>query len=303
MKISQSIHYTYKYPTGEAGPYCDSGLFATIQDASIQNMIISGATIKIFDTKSGEIHRVGVLCGTVRTYQDATIISNIKIQNATITTDFPASQRPQSLSVGGAIGHIYAYNNTTTTISIVETNSNFFLGKGYGSNNYMGTILGSSSFFDSTFNMENCVAYQTLSVSAEQYYYTFTSDYHGMIGNAQASAKPFTVKNIFSKSTLNKPTLESTLPVSSAISSYAIVGVAYGSDPNIVGYEFENVFGCVELIDIQSGENKILTDLHPLPDELAFSQINCHGCETLPEHHCFDTTIWDLSDLANPHLK
>ena len=307
LKISQSIHYTYEYPTGRKMPYCDMGLFATVQDATIQNMVIDGATITIADTQSTYTHRVGVLCGTVRTYQSVSVISNIDIKNATVTTDFSTNQRPLSLSIGGAIGHIYAYNNTTTTISLVETNSYLSLEKGYGSNNYMGTILGSSNFSDSTFNMENCAAYQTLSVSPEQYYYTFTNDFCGAIGNAQASAKPFAVKNVFSKSTLNKPALESAMTVPSAIASHAIIGEAYyfalKDDPNAVGYKFENVFGCVEHIDTQTGEKKILTELYVLPEGPTFSQINCQGCELLPENHGFDTDVWNLSNLAKPKLK
>ena len=190
LRISQCIHYTYEYPTGRKAVYCDSGLFATVQDATIRNLVIDGATIKIADTKSGDSHQVGVLCGTVRTYQSASLISNIDIKNAAVTTDFFTNQRPFSLSMGGAIGYIYAYNNTTTTISLVEINSTFSFENGYGSSNYMGTILGSVSLKDSTFNMENCAAYQMLSVSPEQYYYTFTNDFCGAIGCAQSSAKP-----------------------------------------------------------------------------------------------------------------
>ena len=307
LKIFQSIHYTYEYPTGRKMPYCDMGLFATVQDATIQNMVIDGATITIADTQSTYTHRVGVLCGTVRTYQRGSVISNIDIKNATVTTDFSTNQRPLSLSIGGAIGHVYAYNNTTTTISLVETNSYLSLEKGYGSNNYMGTILGSSNFLDSMFNMENCAAYQTLSVSPEQYYYTFTNDFCGAIGNAQASAKPFSVKNVFSKCTINKPVLDMAMVPPSAIVSHAIIGEAYyfalKDDPNAVGYKFENVFGCVEHVDTKTGEKKLLTDLYALPEGPIFSQINCQGCGGLPENHGFDTAIWDLSDLAKPKLK
>lgn len=307
LKISQSMHYTYEYPTGRKAAYCDSGLFATIQDATIRNVVIDGATIKITDTKSGDTHRVGVLCGAVRTYQSTSIISNIDIKNATVTTDFSINQSPLSLSIGGVIGHIYAYNNTTTTISLVETDSIFSFEKGYGSNNYMGTILGSVNFHDSTFNMENCVAYQLLSVSFEQYYYTFTNDFCGAIGSAQASAKPFTVKNIFSKSTIRKPTLENTTIVPSTITSHAIIGEAYyfavKDDPNAIGYKFENVFGCVELIDTKAQEKKILKDLYVLPEGMTFSQINCQGCDALPSNHGFDKYVWNFEDPYNPKLK
>lgn len=306
LRISQSIHYIYEYPTGRKAAYCDSGLFATVQDATVRNIVIDGATIKITDTKSGDTHRVGVLCGTVRTYQGASNISNIDIKNATVATDFPTNQNPLLLSIGGAIGHIYAYNNTTTTISLVETNSTFSLGKGYGSNNYIGTILGSVGTLDSTFTLENCAAYQVLSVSPEQYYYTTTKNFCGAIGNAQASAKPFNVKNVFSKCKINKPVLDSSMVPPPAIVSHVIIGEAYyfalKDDPNAIGYKFENVFGCVEHLDT-TGEKQIFTELYALPAGPDFSQINCCGCELLLENHGFDTAIWDLSDLAKPKLK
>lgn len=307
LKISQSIHYTYKYPTGREASYFDTGLFATIQDATIQNMVIDGATIMIANTQNAYTGNIGILCGTARTYQSYTIVSNIKIQNAAITTNFSAKQSPRWLSVGGAIGYIYAYNNTNTTISIVETNSTLSLEKGYGSINNIGTILGSSNILDSMFNMENCAAYQTLSVSPEQYYYTFTDNFCGMIGNAQASEKPFSIKNVFSKLTLNKPASESATTSASAITSHVIIGeayyFAYKDAPNAIGYKFENVFGCVEHVDAKTGEKNFFTDLYVLPEGTIFSQINCCGCETLPQNHGFNTNIWDLSDLTRPKLK
>ena len=306
LKISQSIYYNYEYPTGKKAGYRDSGLFATAQDAIIRNLKIDSAIIKIADANGG-FASVGVLCGTLRTYQSISVISNINIKNATIMTDFTTDKAPLSLEFGGAVGKIYAYNNTTTTISLIETDSIFSFEKGYSSINSVGTILGRANVIDSVFNMENCVAYQTLSVSPEQYYYTVTNDFCGAIGNAQASAKPFTVKNVFSKLTLNKPALESVMTVPAAIISHAIIGEAYyfavKDDLDAIGYKFENVFGCVEHVDIKTGEKKILTDLYVLPEGPTFSQINCQGCESLPENHGFDTAIWNLTDLAKPKLK
>lgn len=307
LKISESIHYTYEYPTGKKAAYCDSGLFATVQDASIQNIIIDGATLIIANTQSNDTHRVGVLCGTVRAYQGSSIITNIAIKNVTITTDFSTNQSPMSLSIGGAIGHIYAYNNTTTTISHIETNYILSLTASFSPRNYMGTVLGSINIKDATFNLENCAAYQTLIPNAYQYYYGASDDFCGAIGNAQASAQPFTVKNVFSKLTINKPALEGNKYFDSEIVANAIIGEAYyyalKDDPSAIGYKFENVFGCVEHVDAKTGEKNILTDLYKLPAGPNFVQTNCKGCEHLPKNHGFDTAIWDLSDLTKPKLK
>ena len=307
LKISQSIHYTYEYPTGREASYCDSGLFATVQDVSIQNLVIDGATIEISDTKSSDTHRVGVLCGTVRTYQSSSVISDIDIKNATIAADFSTNQSPQSLSIGGVIGYIYAYNNTTTTISLIETDSSLSLAASFSPRNYVGTVLGGVNITGATFTFENCAAYQTLQPNPYQYYYGASNDFCGAIGNAQASAQPFTVKNVFSKLTINKPIIEGSKYFDSEIIAHAIIGEAYyfalKDDPNAVGYNFENVFGCVEYVDTKTGEKKISTELYNLPSGPDFAQVNCQGCETLPENHGFDTTVWDLSDLTKPKLE
>ena len=307
VTISQGVHYTYEYPTGKKSSYCDMGIFATIQDASIQNMVIDGATIKISDPNSVYAYHAGVLCGTIRTYQNISVISNIDIKGSTIISDFSTGQRPQKLMIGSAAGYVYAYNDTTTTISLIETDSSISVVNGYGSDNYMGTILGSSNILDSTFTLEDCVAYQTLAVNPYQYYYTFTDDFCGAIGNAQASAKPFIVKNIFSKLTINKPALEGNNNYPAAIASYAILGEAYyyalKDDPNAVGYKFENVFGFVEQVDEVTGEKQVLTELYKLPEGPTFTQVNCQGCEAIPENHGFDTNVWNLDDLSAPKLK
>lgn len=306
LKITQSIHFTYEYPTGKKAAYCDSGLFATVQDATIQNIVIDGATIIISDTKSTDTHRVGVLCGTVRTYQDTSVISNIKIQNTTITADFSKKTSPQSLSVGGAIGHVYAYNNTTTSISLIEVDTSISFANSFSTRNYVGTVLGGVNMMSSVFVLENCVAYQTFTPNLYQYYFNATYDFCGAIGNAQASVKPFTVKNVFSKLTINKPALEGNKYLYSEITAYTLIGEAYyfalKDDPNAVGYKFENVFGCVEHVDT-TGEKQSITQLFDLPTGSEFSQINCQGCEALPENHGFDSLVWDLSDLSKPKLK
>ncbi len=307
LNISESMHYTYEYPTGKKVPYCSSGLFATIQDASIQNIIIDGADVKITDTKNGDTHYVGVLCGNVRTYQGASTISNVKIKNATITADFPTNQGPYSLSIGGVIGYIYAYNNTTTTISLIETDSSLSLSASFSPRNYIGTVLGVVNLIEATFTLENCAAYQMLIPNPYQYYYGASSDFCGAIGKAQASAQPFTVKNIFSKLCINKPAFENSKYFDAEIVTNTVIGESYyfalKDDPNAVGYNFENVFGCVEHMDTETGEKTISTELYNPPLGPDFAQINCQVCETLPENHGFDANIWDLSDISNPKLK
>ena len=203
--------------------------------------------------------------------------------------------------------NIYAYNNTTTTISLVETDCAVSFINGFGSSNYMGTILGGVGIIGAMFTLENCATYQTLTPSPYQYYYGVSVDFCGAIGTAQASAQPFTVKNVFSKLTVNKPDLEGSKFFDSEVVANAIIGrasyFALEEDPNAVGYNFENVFGCVEHMNTKTGEKKISTELYDLPLGIDFAQRNCKGCEALPDNHGFDAIVWDLSDLTKPKLK
>jgi hypothetical protein len=307
LKSSSGATFNYEYPTGKKTSYYALGLFATLENATIKNIRIDGAEIKAYISQGVMSVHVGVLSGSLRTLDGTSSITNVKINNAKIITDFESKSKPRSLNVGGLIGHVYGYDNTSTTISLVDVNSNISLDTSYGSTNYVGTILGCSLMSDSTFTLQDCASYQTLSVSPEQYYYTLVDSFCGAIGAAQASSKPFNVKNIFSKLTLNKPVLESNLIPPSAIVSHAIIGDAYWyvlkDDPSAVGYVFENTFGCVEHMNTETGEKEVLTDLYLLPEEPTFSQTNCQGCEVLPENHGFDTDMWDLSDLTRPKLK
>lgn len=307
LRISQSAHYAYEYPTGRTASYSDCGLFATVQDASILNVIIDGATIEIADTKSNNTHRVGVLCGSARTYQSNSFISNIAIKNATITADFSTNKIPQSLSIGGVIGYIYTYNNATTTISLVETDSVISLATSFSSRNYIGTVCGGVNTIEATFILKNCAAYQTLTPNPYQYYYGATDDFCGAIGKAQASSQPFIVNDVFSKLIILKPVIAGSKYFESEITAYAIIGEAYyhapKDDPAAVGYNFKNVFGCVEHVEANTGEKNFSTELYNLPSGPNFAQVNCQGCMTLPENHGFDTTVWNLSDLSKPRLN
>ncbi len=306
LKISQGIHYSYEIAMGRKVQCCDFGLFATVHDASIQNLRIDGAKIKTTDARGVETYQIGVLCGSVKTYQNICTISNIQIKNATITADFSTKSTPEPLRIGGTIGYVYAYNNTSTIVSLIETDTAISLASSLSPRNYTGTILGGVSINDSTFTLENCVAYQTLDPNPYQYYFGASYDFSGAIGMAQASTHPFTIKNVFSKLTINKPILEGNKYFDAEITAHAIIGDAYypyNDDLNAKGYIFENVFGCVETIDLATNEKKVETSLYKLPEGTDFSQINCEGCEKLPENHGFDENLWNLEDLEKPKLK
>ncbi len=301
LKITNGARYIYEYPTGKEFTYSAFGLFGVIQDATIKNLSIDSAKVTAYlPPNQGSIIIAGILCGDLRAYNGLSTISNIKIQNSEIITDFQPKSSPVELHIGGAIGIVYSNENSTADINLVETDTTISIESDFASTNDVGAILGSALANDSSFNMENCSSRLYVKISE---YATHMSI--GAIGSTSASRKTFSVTNIFSKVTINKMFRKVTdkYPVYTA---NAIIGSTYGmviEEPFIYGYTFKNLFGCVEQIDMETGEKKILTDLYELVDGPDFTEDNCIGCESLPENHGLDENIWDLSDLSNPKLK
>jgi len=309
LKITKRNTYMYEYPTGTEFAYCDVGLFATVQDVQIKNLSIDNAEISICsaETYVGVCDtRVGILCGAVRTYDSSSKISDIKIQNSKIITDFQTRPGIVTLRIGGAIGNIYSTETTTTDINRLETNIEISIEHDKAVDQDVGSIIG-YSYILGTFNIENCVSHLDLNLSETHYYYTLAKNSFGTIGKSTASRHPFSVKNIFSKITIKKQFDDRPRDYPPAFVANVILGDAYYYAKEVysdaVGYKFENVFGCVELIDENKEKSIFSTTLYELPLGPDFSQINCEGCESLPQNHGFDKKIWDLSDLSHPKLK
>ena len=128
----------------------------------------------------------------------------------------------------------------------------------------------------------------------------------GVTKPKRAPKKPFSIKNMFSKLTITAPQ-NNVGAYPTAYIANAILGDAHyfalKDDPTAIGYNFENVFGCVTQINAETNEETTLTTLYDLPEGPNFSQLNCQGCESLPENHNLDKEIWDISDLSNPKLR
>ena len=305
LKITSGVKYNYEFPKGKKSTYCSFGFFATIQNAEVKNLLIDNAEIMINLSDNVISTHAGILCGGLRTYDTSSTISNIKIQNSIISTDC-AEYSPSELIIGGAIGHIYSSENTNTDIDLLETNITVSFEDGYGSVNNVGAIIGRALIDYSDLSIENSASYLNLKISKEQCYYTFTKNIFGAIGTSQASKKPFSIKNMFSKLTITAPQ-NNVGAYPTAYIANAILGDAHyfalKDDPTAIGYNFENVFGCVTQINAETNEETTLTTLYDLPEGPNFSQLNCQGCESLPENHNLDKEIWDISDLSNPKLR
>lgn len=271
-----------------------AGLFGICGDSVIKNLNIDGANIQIYNKSDITLGCVGVLCGA--NYTDvATTISDIKITNSKIITEFNPDFAAIDLRMGGLSGYLRAEENSNIIVNQVECDVSIEIEKGYGKNTDIGGLFG-GFHVKSACAIENCASYLSIKIDKNQCY--LNRNNFGAIGMAQASRMPFLMRNVFSKVTINK--IYDDFHGYPAYTAYAIIGDAYCF---AIGYQFENVFGCVEQVDESTNEKKISTELYKLPNGPDFAQINCQGCESIPEDHGFDKNIWNLNDFSHPKLK
>lgn len=299
LKITAGISYRKPYPNDIVVNAYVSGLFGTCTDATIQNLNISGARIEVSGLTNIFDISAGVLCGAC--YSDTeTVISNIRISDAMISTDFDQENIADVMKLGGVVGASYSAGQSNSIFKQLQADVKISIENGDARNNAVGGISG-YLHTDSSCSVENCCAYLYVSINDEECYLRENS--FGAFGATQCSDKPFSILNVFSKVTVDK--IYDVFHFYPAYTAYVVMGEASAYPPNApseVGYELENVFGYVEQIDEVSSERKISTELYKPKDE-GFRQKNCLGCEELPEGHGFDETIWDLSDSSRPVLK
>ena len=304
LKISIGAFYDKSYPVNSNSKGYVSGLFGACTDTVIQNLNISGAEIQVGGFTDRSDISAGVLCGSCYSVDTQTVISNIKISDAVISTNFNQDNTPKNLKLGGAVGYFYSSEQSNSIFKQIQADVEISIVNGMAMYNYAGGLFGTIFTTQSGCSIENCCSY--LSAKLDEKRITVKKTSLGAFGTIQSSDKPFEITNIFSKVTADKIyDISHGYPAYTA-TAYAIIGDAYAfwpdENPSAVGYVIENVFGYVEQTDKESGERRILTDLYKLP-AMDFSQINCSGCESLPENNGFDPDIWDLTDLSNPKLK
>ncbi len=304
LKISVGASYNRTYSSNNPDktlPTYVSGLFGTCMNATIKNLNIDNAHINIKYNSYKHTIYTGILCGAMYS-EENTHISNIKIFNSQIETNFEQVNTPFTLFVGGAIGYAQHNELSAGTYTQIQADVCISVEKGMSSTNSIGGLVG-ALITHNTCTIENACSYLSVNLDKEQCYALDT--FIGAFGSIQSSDEWFFISNVFSAVEIDK--VYDTFHGYPAYTAYAIIGDAYAfwpdENPSAVGYVIENVFGYVEQTDKESGERRICTDLYKLPDVKDFSQINCFGCESLPENNGFDPDIWDLTDLSNPKLK
>ena len=299
LKITEGIFFDKVYPHTTIKQYA-SGLFGVCEDFVIKNLTINDSEIIIQNTVDRYSILAGVLLGEA-TVNTSVEISNIKILNSSIVSDFTQESLATQLHIGGVGGHMSSEIETNIEISNIQSNVHISIENGQGKYNRIGGIWG-GMILKNLCDIENCASYLSIDVDLT---YIF-DNYFGAFGMTQVSENFLSLTNVFSKVSVDK-TYDSLLGCGAQYYANAIIGQAYHGkqqDLSVIGgYQFENVFGYVEENNTITDENQKFYQLYDMPSHAVYTETNCQSCEELPETHGFDENIWDLTDLKNPKLK
>ena len=299
LKITKGVSYDKDFSDIVSHQYV-SGLFGSCKNSTIKNLTIDTAEVTVRDITDSKQVYAGVLLGYMSVDTSAEI-SNVKILNSKISANFNEAT-PQLLQIGGLVGYIYDDGNSVSHIKNIHSDVTISVEDGNGRSNRIGGIAGTLAT-NSQIEVSDCSSYLSVKVDSEKCYNY--ENYFGVFGSTQAGDETFSVKNIFSKVTVNK--IYDDLYGYPAYTANAIIGKAFHSkqqDGSVIGgYNLKNVFGYVEQKNENSTETQISKQLYEMPSHALYTETNCMGVETLPTTHGFDLDIWDISTLDKPKIK
>lgn len=273
------------------------GLFGVCEGSVIKNLNISGADVTVKEMVDGKEQLfAGILMGQMYTVKE---LSNIRLTDAEITVDL-AEDRDGANFIGGLCA--IAQTDGGTEIREIQTEIRVDIKRGYGRANIIGGIVGDLEAFGNCY-VKNCASYLSIDIGSKDCY--MDGNDFGAFGRVGLDVQTFTFTNVFSKVTVNKE--NDFYNGFSAYDASALIGYGlhYKSTEGVRdgNYAFENIYGCVEQIDPDTGEVVINENLYSFPYGIICTEVNCIGCAVLPEDCGLDEDIWDLSDRSAPRLK
>lgn len=300
LKITNGVTFTADNASGKSNQYI-TGLFGSCYNATIKNITIDKASISVQNITNANAVMGGVLIGTIRSDSSAEI-SNISIVETKIDCAFELENNSSSLRVGGIIGYLFGSDNSSIVLKNINSDAIISIEYGRAAYNLVGGIVGAAST-QNLFDVSNCASYLSVNIDTENSY--MQHNYFGAFGSIQPQNDIVSISNVFSKLTINK--IHDISHGYSAYNANAIAGeinhVKQKDGTRIGGYKFQNLFGYVEQVDASTGEIVKLKQLYELSSRVIYTETNCFGCESLPTDHCFNASVWNLTDLSNPKIK
>ncbi|MBE6576917.1 MAG: hypothetical protein E7653_02105 [Ruminococcaceae bacterium] len=301
LKITEVFSYFESY--GDVSfNYGLTGLFAFCENAIIKNMNIDTAVVVLENNKKYDGLYIGVLAGRLEVTSKSEI-SNIRILDSSIslaTSDTLSNVGTSGLCAGGLVGFVSVSENSQSVFDRVESNIAIITKDVYIKTNINGGIIGLLNNY-SIFECDRFASYLMIRWSDYQ-----VSNYAAAFGTITNDPSAITkLSDGFSENSINK-SLEPYYGYNFYNASAIICDARQVKNPDgtISGsFEFENLFGCVKPIDETAGFTEPICQLYNMPSNAVYTENNCQACDTLPQNHGFDESVWDLSNLSAPKLK
>lgn len=285
-----------------------AGLFGSCNNAVMQNLNIDGARITILSSIP-KINYMGIAAGYFAANTESGI-SNIRVSDAQITLpkDIPLNMR--DITAGGMIGEIKISEGGAAALQCVS--AEVIIDIDYDNPNalhpalseYLGGVIGIVQNGGS-FRLENFKSEMKLYLPKE-----IGSHYAGAVGFLDADGIQSVLKNGVSNVFVDeKNCINDDYITIQAVRThcYAVLGSCApfpardkSRDLNLT---CENLFGCVYPLGDEAGFLEPNNQLYRFRDGVIYTEINCQGCESLPDGHGLDPEIWNLDNLSDPKLK
>ncbi|MBE6650991.1 MAG: hypothetical protein E7613_06730 [Ruminococcaceae bacterium] len=272
-----------------------AGMFGYCSSVDIHNLNIKDAKVNSKTAGKGNILSAGVLIGEIREERDSkeiSNISNVKVSGSEIFIEYDESSDGMA-ALGGIVGKSLFGSIKMECVQseiVIDTSK-----AGWINNNYVGGIMGWVG--DTALECKNIANYSTILFSDN-----VTNNYAGAFGEIRSIDKAPLLENIFSKVVTTNRYIDISY---ASFKTNSIAGnLQYNGEP----LEFKNLYGCVLPYDENSGFTEPRYELYSFfmaskYPEAVYTEINCKGCDKLPDDHGLDSEIWDLSDKEHPVLK
>lgn len=257
-----------------------AGLFGLASDCTIQNIDLVSPKVQINLDNKADYAYIGTLIGCYQTPAKDTLVNirNCRVTNATVTV-----QKAGSLSVGGMIGYVRAYDGDDITLKNLESHATIKISNVSQSNT--GGIVGLlNCHMSGRVTMENFCGYTKVSTTRDG------TQYIGTIGGIAAPDGRVTLKNGYGKVEV---TGELTTSNNYKNDGYAMVGMIYSGAAE-KRYYFSNLFG--KLTASNKTVNELYFCYYPIEEGVDHAS-------PYPKDGVLNQDIWDLSNIREPKLR
>lgn len=282
------------------------GLFGLCENVSIADINISNVLLDIKDEDAQEFLYIGALVAKLKSNIGCSI-NNVKVAGIEIfvpktAAPFDATVSLMNLKIGGIIGGIDLKSSSKAELHKIQCDDSKIELEDGAAFNRIGALIGEVNAYDeaSFFECSDFVSYMAVDFPYDSFFKLYKIGAFGSISCQSAK-----LSNAYSEIYAHSAGIEYGNGFEADVFPIACVSPVKRDENIYSQYEVENLFGCIKPVDERSYFSEPYCGSLILNSwaKLNVVAINNKGCDSLPDGHGFDTSIWDLSNPAKPILK